>query len=155
MGFWQAGGAAESPVFHHLRSEKDLISWTHRYLENPAFAQCLRGAASAASESVAADVDGLQVCHLHDINATAGQACDAFGADCLHGHHVSCNEGGWCCPGSAFCRSTWIHGDSGDVHGHAVGHTSLLVLVGLDVLGEVVTPHEAFWTLWAGKLLLS
>lgn len=33
---------------------------------------------AAGSEAVAADVDGLQVGHLHDVDAAAGQAGDAL-----------------------------------------------------------------------------
>lgn len=47
----------------------------------------------APLETIAADIDGLQVRHLHDVYAAAGETGDAFGRYCFHGYHIGGDEG--------------------------------------------------------------
>lgn len=88
-------GAAPPPT-RHTWQDRSIRSLSVRLLD-PHSLEPL-GACTApsmpsmrASEAIAADVNGLEVCHLHD--ATASEAGDTLRADGFHGHHVGGNEG--------------------------------------------------------------
>ena len=45
------------------------------------------------SEAIATDINGLQICHLHDIDATVGKTGNTLRTNGLHGYHVGGNKG--------------------------------------------------------------
>ncbi|KAL0611718.1 hypothetical protein AAY473_018344 [Plecturocebus cupreus] len=45
------------------------------------------------SEAIATDINGLQIRHLHDVNATVGKTGNALWTDGLHGYHIGGNKG--------------------------------------------------------------
>lgn len=45
------------------------------------------------SEAIATDINGLQIRHLHDVDATVGKTGNALWTDGLHGDHIGGNKG--------------------------------------------------------------
>lgn len=44
-------------------------------------------------ETIATDINGLQLCHLHDVDATVGKTGNTLWTDGLHGYHIGGNKG--------------------------------------------------------------
>lgn len=131
------------------------VSWTHATLHPrvDGYGPYVSGPGCLISEAIATDINGLQIRHLHDVDATVGKTGNTLWTDGLHGYHIGGNKGWRGGSAAAFWTCPTVQGQSA----HAQGYTraSLLILVGLDMLWQVVTPHEALGTLRAGKFLLT
>lgn len=90
----------------------------------------------------------MDVGHLHDVDAAVGEPRDALGGQRLHGdERLGLGR-------RAVVRG-YVAGGGGVGGGLPGGRHPFLVQVRLDVLGQVVTAHEALGTLRTGELLLT
>lgn len=51
------------------------------------------GPGHLTSETIATDINGLQLCHLHNVDATVGKTGNTLWTDGLHGYHIGGNKG--------------------------------------------------------------
>lgn len=72
------------------------VSWTHATLHPrvDGYGPYVSGPRCLISEAIATDINGLQICHLHDIDATVGKTGNTLWTNGLHGYHVGGNKGG-------------------------------------------------------------
>lgn len=70
------------------------VSWTHATLHPgvDGYGPYVSGPVCLISEAIATDINGLQICHLHDVDATVGETGNTIWTDGLHGYHIGGNK---------------------------------------------------------------
>lgn len=71
------------------------VSWTHATLHPGlvGIGPYVSGTGCLILETIATDINGLQLCHLHDVDATVGKTGNTLWTDGLHGYHIGGNKG--------------------------------------------------------------
>lgn len=71
------------------------VSWTHAtlHLRINGYSPYVSGPGCLISEAIATDINGLQIRHLHDVDATVSKTGNTLWTDGLHGYHIGGNKG--------------------------------------------------------------